>query len=519
MQAAMAWPPASPGAAPGHPQWAGGDDGGDDVTYSCEHCRAKFTTYDAAEQHELRCPMGPQVQAAQGAIAAVAAAGAPQQAWHGMLQHPSGLPLPPPHGLAPPPPGMPPPGMPPLGTAGPPGAPPGGFLPMMPGMTGPSGPPPGMYGMMAGAPPMGKGMPCFMGGPFGMMNPALARMEAERGAGDAQPPMMGRMSTLQADPPGQPGLRAALMDFRRRWDIELRFESRMVEHLTQRGAGWSAELERLDAELKEAGVPPVCRSGYLLVVMGQVTEAHSDEDFRRILCPTLSGGEANGTVGGGGGSGSSDAGAGASGCVGASVSAVAGGGGGGRADSDGNLASATGGGAAPTAPAVPAGAGISQASLPEKWMDKEVADFCSQFKIEEPQRSRLIAALSKRAATFKEDLATLKSLLRASKRPPGLLSLRLREMENGTFQPQSPSPPAAAGRGRGGERPAAAQSRSREGRKERSKSKGKRRDDCSRSKDKKRGKDKDKSKDTSNKSRSRSRRRQKSSSSGSSSSS
>ncbi|CAE7283494.1 Gnl2 [Symbiodinium necroappetens] len=69
-----------------------------------------------------------------------------------------------------------------------------------------------------------------------------------------------------------------------RWDLEKRFEPKLVAYLKRTGAPpLQEELQRLEQELRHAGVPPVCRSGYLLVVFGEVSEKSTDEDFRYLL--------------------------------------------------------------------------------------------------------------------------------------------------------------------------------------------------------------------------------------------
>jgi len=56
---------------------------------------------------------------------------------------------------------------------------------------------------------------------------------------------------------------------------------------------------------------------------------------------------------------------------------------------------------------------------------------------------RLTDAMSSRTSTFKEDMQCLKEVLQSARNPPGLLCVKLREMEDGTFQPKG------GGRGRG----------------------------------------------------------------------
>mmetsp|Transcript_33639 Transcript_33639/g.103565 ORF Transcript_33639/g.103565 Transcript_33639/m.103565 type:complete len:379 (+) Transcript_33639:3-1139(+) len=331
--------------------------------------------------------------------------------------------------------------------------------PSCPGMMGPCGaamPGKGLLGMMGKGGPcplplLGKGGPGMLGmagpGMLGMGGPAMLGMggaaalrppervdvNAPMGAGDKAPTALGTSSTLKEDPNGMEGLCEKLKDFRRKWDIELRFEPKIIEHLGKKGKGWAQELKRLDDDLQEAQVPPVCRSGYLLVLFGTVTEQNTDEDFRKILCPNLVGEERKE----------------------------------GDGDGDGEQENSSGGGGGRGA-----GAGTD---LQEEWMTNDIREFCSRFNIDEPQKTRLTNAMSSRASTFKEDMNTLTSALKAARHPPGLLSLRLREMENGTFQTRGWLPAEEANRlaAAAAERP---RSRSRERRRERSRSRERRRE-------------------------------------------
>merc|ERR1719230_2346785 len=57
---------------------------------------------------------------------------------------------------------------------------------------------------------------------------------------------------------------------------------------------------------------------------------------------------------------------------------------------------------------------------------------------------RVAAALSKRQDTFSEDLESLEGTMANARNPPGLLSVKLREMDEGTFVAK------AGGKGGGG---------------------------------------------------------------------
>jgi len=220
--------------------------------------------------------------------------------------------------------------------------------------------------------------------------PIRGGLDGLANAGESSPSGLGTSSTLQQDPLNMEGLCEALKEFRRKWDIELRFEPKMIDHLKKHERKWRTELERLDAELKDAQVPPVCRSGYLLVVFGQVTEQNTDEDFRKLLCPNLAAEE--------------------------------------KRDADADDVQEVSSGV------VRERSVEAPATLEEDWMMTEILEFCNRFKIEEPLKHRLLSAMRSRAKTFKDDMNTLTGSLKGARHPPGLLSLKLREMENGTFQ-------------------------------------------------------------------------------------
>merc|ERR1712157_184733 len=73
-------------------------------------------------------------------------------------------------------------------------------------------------------------------------------------------------------------------------------------------------------------------------------------------------------------------------------------------------------------------------SLPEEWMNKDLDTFIKDFNLDDKLRTRMVESMSKRIPTFKEDLITLRDVIRTARHPPGMLSLKLREMENGSFQ-------------------------------------------------------------------------------------
>lgn len=194
-----------------------------------------------------------------------------------------------------------------------------------------------------------------------------------------------------------------------RWDLENRFEPKLVAYLKRNGAGpLQQEMEKLDRELQQAAVPPACRSGYLLVVFGEVSEKSTDEDFRFLLTGKK---------------------------------------GDGRDDSPERPDARDARDAAPKVEGkkeAPRGgkgeARSSVAPLSENWMMEEVDATCTRFKLEENVRSRLINAMRSRASTFKEDMRTLNDVMRAAKHPRGAVQLKLREIERGSFSARSYSP-------------------------------------------------------------------------------
>jgi len=193
--------------------------------------------------------------------------------------------------------------------------------------------------------------------------------------------------------------------FMDRWDLETRFEPKLVSYLKRNGAQpLKEELQRLDHELHQAAVPPVCRSGYLLVVFGEVSEKSTDEDFRYLL--TGKKGDAA------------------------------------REDSPSpeKKEDVPARGEAGVKPKPETRNAPSVAPLSESWMMEEVDSTCSRFKLDENVRSRLINAMRQRSSTFKEDMRTLNDVMRAAKHPKGAVQLKLREIERGTFSARSYSP-------------------------------------------------------------------------------
>lgn len=133
--------------------------------------------------------------------------------------------------------------------------PPGG-LPRPGGHIGPGmmGGLPGMVGMagMMGMAGLMSGMPGG-GGPLG------------GASGSAAAPSSGSSGS------GNDGtLEGAAKDFMRRNMLPPSFQEKLVRQLERKGDNWQEELARLDAELVEAGIPPILRPQFLLVKFGDI---------------------------------------------------------------------------------------------------------------------------------------------------------------------------------------------------------------------------------------------------------
>mmetsp|Transcript_8891 Transcript_8891/g.15150 ORF Transcript_8891/g.15150 Transcript_8891/m.15150 type:complete len:384 (-) Transcript_8891:26-1177(-) len=280
---------------------------------------------------------------------------------------------------------------------------------VLPGLLGKGGAQP--TGLGAGKGPQGLGL-----GGGGGPCPNAGAMQGATGAAPTPLPAIAQRSGNSGNSGNSfdPFLKE-VQGFMERWDLETRFEPKLVSYLKRDGAQpLKEELQRLDRELQQAGVPPVCRSGYLLVVFGEVSEKSTDEDFRYLL---------TGKKGDGA-----------------------------REDSPSpekkEKKEET-----PHAPHAPGQKGEvsakpkpetrsapSVAPLSKTWMMEEVDSTCTRFKLDDNVRSRLINAMRTRSSTFKEDMRTLNDVMRAAKHPKGAVQLKLREIERGTFSARSYSP-------------------------------------------------------------------------------
>merc|ERR1719221_2000309 len=66
-------------------------------------------------------------------------------------------------------------------------------------------------------------------------------------------------------------------------------------------------------------------------------------------------------------------------------------------------------------------------------IDPDVQELCDYFHIEERHALRLTEIMNKRQTTFVEDLERLYDVLERANSPAGLLVVKMREMEEGTF--------------------------------------------------------------------------------------
>mmetsp|Transcript_44941 Transcript_44941/g.71795 ORF Transcript_44941/g.71795 Transcript_44941/m.71795 type:complete len:249 (+) Transcript_44941:63-809(+) len=69
----------------------------------------------------------------------------------------------------------------------------------------------------------------------------------------------------------------------------------------------------------------------------------------------------------------------------------------------------------------------------DDWRPVMLEDLCKMFKIHDPLRKRLHFFMMQRLETFLEDIESLLDDLALARHPPGLLSAKLRQMEEKTF--------------------------------------------------------------------------------------
>merc|ERR1719428_2469182 len=63
----------------------------------------------------------------------------------------------------------------------------------------------------------------------------------------------------------------------------------------------------------------------------------------------------------------------------------------------------------------------------------EIDRLCQRFNLDERIKGQLVDEMTKRTATFDDDMRRLNEIPETARNPPGLLSVKLREMREGTF--------------------------------------------------------------------------------------
>lgn len=210
----------------------------------------------------------------------------------------------------------------------------------------------------------------------------------------------------------------AVGDFITRWSLEDRFEGKLQEQLSMRDS-WREDLVSLGLTLEQARVPAALLSVKLREMADGTFEAKGS-------------GKGGGGDRGGGDRGGGDR------------------GGGDRGGDRG-------------------GKGKSGKGTPA-WMMDGIRSLCDKFSLDERLQGRLEERMRSRESTFKEDMQSLSEILETARNPPGLLSVKLREMEDGTFAPKGRG---KGEKGRGGDRKrnhSRSRSRSRDRRRYRSRS-------------------------------------------------
>lgn len=148
----------------------------------------------------------------------------------------------------------------------------------------------------------------------------------------------------------------------------------------------------------------------------------------------------------------------------------------------------------------PKGGGRGGSSL-AGWMLEDIQDLCDKFQIDDRLQRRLTERMESREDTFKEDMRSLTETLETARNPPGLLSVKMREMEDGTFVPKGGGKGGDRGKGKGSFNsrfelsPQRSRSRSKSRRRRRSRSRSNRSRSKRRGKDKAKDKDRDKDRD------------------------
>merc|ERR1719198_325621 len=77
------------------------------------------------------------------------------------------------------------------------------------------------------------------------------------------------------------------------------------------------------------------------------------------------------------------------------------------------------------------GAAMGGGAIPG--FENELDKLCQLYKLDERIKGQLAEELQKRPTTFADDIRRLTEILATARNPPGLLSVKLREMRDGTF--------------------------------------------------------------------------------------
>merc|ERR1740123_692987 len=211
------------------------------------------------------------------------------------------------------------------------------------------------------------------------------------GSGGAMGGMMGGMGGTLGGGGGGGGCQVPCGDnemagevraFCEKWSLEGRHESRLMDQLCKRGDNWREDIASLNITLADARVP----AALLSVKLREMEDG--------TFVPK--------------GGGKADRG-------GDRVGDCGGGGKGKERDSGGRGGGSSG------------GSGLSSQQ------QDDIQELCDRFSLDDRLQGRLADAMSKRENTFSEDIRSLGEILAGARNPPGLLSVKLREMEDGTF--------------------------------------------------------------------------------------
>lgn len=126
----------------------------------------------------------------------------------------------------------------------------------------------------------------------GMMSsiPGMMGMGGMQGVMGGLPgPPVGSQQSSAAPSSGSSGsvhdgtMEGGAKDFMKRNMLPPSFQEKLVRQLERAGNNWQAELDRLDKELRDAGIPPILRPQFLLVTFGDVVpQTWTDYDEPKV---------------------------------------------------------------------------------------------------------------------------------------------------------------------------------------------------------------------------------------------